>query len=168
MANYNLPNSVLSRVEVSPVEDMLLWLLRDAFPEIPVHSLIPNETNDADFILARKNHSSGEPKTNETFLHTADIYIDVFTTGPEGDARAALISEAVRVMLRNAWVNNVYIPNRGWVRHVICLEDGSLVSDWATTGGPVQYADLPNEYWRYQSQYQFTWRRQTGSPFLTV
>lgn len=169
MTTYNLPLSVRQRVEKSPIEDVLLTVLRDAFPDVPVYSLIPNNPKQL-LIVVRKDHPFGDiDPHDDKFLRYARFTVNCFAWDDEevgGDTKAALLSEAVRVALRDAWVNNQYVPNRGWISRIWTIEDGTRVTDWATSAGPVQYADLPNGYTRYESKYVLLLRCDVNNTFI--
>lgn len=155
----DLPYSVVERVELTPAEDALLYLLRQSFPEIPCYSLIPENPPNL-FILVRKDAAFGGWDGDPRFVDVAQLRIDVFTVDPDGDEKGGLVSEAVRVALRDAWLDNTHIPGRGWVVKIKLTHEPSRKADWATSAGPVQYADLPTGYWRYESKYELVLRRE--------
>lgn len=148
----SLPASVLALIENEPVEDVLLAILRRGLPDIPVYSLIPLHP-PANFILIRKLAGIGNWNGDPRFTDTGRFFINTFTQDPDGDYKGAVLSEAVRVVLRNAWLEHWSFPNLGSVIEIEYQAEAGRVSDWATSAGPVQYADLPTGYWRYQSIY---------------
>lgn len=158
MAVVNLPASVLALVELSPIEDVALVILKDGLVDIPSYSLIP-ETVPDDFIVVRRAHGYGLWKGDERFTDWARITVHVLTKDPDGDEKGALLSEAVRVVMRNAWLNNKLIPGRGYVSRIEMRSEPSRVTDWATASGPVQFADLPTGYWRYETTYGISIRK---------
>ncbi|WP_263729962.1 hypothetical protein [Cellulomonas sp. SG140] len=159
MATPNLPASVLSRLELSPIEDFMLALLREDFPDIPIYSLIP-KTPTFPFIVVRRGHRMGGWNGDPRFTDAALVELQVFAQDPDGDEAAALISEAVRVALRDAWLSHRVIPGRGSVIEITMTEEPSRVTDWATSSGPVQFADLPSGVWRYETHYLVSIRKE--------
>jgi hypothetical protein len=59
----------------------------------------------------------------------------------------------VRTVLRTAWLEHWHFPGLGSVIQIDMQHEPSRRADWATSAGPVQYADLPHGYWRYESSY---------------
>ncbi len=160
-----LPDSVYDLVEYAPLEDVVLPILRDGFPEIPVYSLIPEEGlrafTEADalpFILVRRHAVQGVWGGDPRFMDAGAFTIHTFTKDPDGDEDGALLSEAVRVVMREAWLGKKTVPGVGSVASVRLYEAPRRVSDWATASGPVQFADLPTGVWRYESIYSISIR----------
>jgi hypothetical protein len=94
----------------------------------------------------------GDPR----FTDTGRFAIHTFTADPDGDYKGAVLSEAVRVVLRNAYLEQVVGPDLGSVIEIEMTSEPTRSSDWSTSSGPVQYADLPTGYWRYQTTYHLT------------
>lgn len=153
-----LPASIASKIEFSPIEDVILYVLREAFPDIPVHSLVP-EDPPGTFILARRDDGNMWWRGDPRFVDQAIVQIDVFTVDPDGDEKGSLISEAVRTVMRDAGRSKMKIPGRGSVHRTRLVNDPSRKPDWATAQGPVQYADLPAGTYRYESKYELAVRR---------
>lgn len=154
----SLPESVLNLVENTPYEDMVLAILRRGLPEVPVYSLIP-QSPPPFFILARRLQGIGNWSGDPRFTDFGRFFIHTFTQDPDGDSKGAALSEAVRVVLRNAWLEKWTFPNLGSVIEIKTSNEPSRVTDWATSAGPVQYADLPTGFWRYESIYVMKIRR---------
>jgi hypothetical protein len=70
-----------------------------------------------------------------------------------------MLAEAVRVALRDAWLDHHSVPGRGHIVRVDMTSAPRRVTDWATATGPVQYADLPTGVWRYETAYRIAIRR---------
>jgi len=155
----NLPASVLAHLELSPVEDVMLYVLRDAFPDLSIRSLL---STDPEFplVLVRRSPGLGESDGDPRFVDAAIVDVHVFAQDPDGDEAAALISEAVRVALRNAWLAHARVPGRGSIIKVAMTSTPHRSPDWATSSGPVQYADLPAGTWRYEASYHVTIRKE--------
>jgi hypothetical protein len=153
-----LPESVLALVEYSPVEDVLLAILREGLPDVPVVSLIADNPPPT-FVLVRRSAGFGDWSGDPRFTDSGRFAIHTYTTDPDGDQKGALLSEAVRVVLRNAWLTQKNLPGLGSIISIKMTSEPSRKTDWATSSGPVQYADLPNGVWRYESTYQINIRK---------
>lgn len=148
-----LPQAIKDLAELSPVEDVLLNILRLGLPGVTVRSLIPL---DASFplVIVRRAPGFGEWQGDTRFLDVAEVNIHAFTEDPNGDEDGAILSEAVRVVLRNAWFNKRVVPGLGSITSLRMTDAPRRVTDWATSTGPVQYADLPSGCWRYETTYK--------------
>ena len=163
LSQYNLPPSVEAKVEMSPMEDIALYILRHELPDIPVYTLIPETVTEDAFILVRRAFPFGDWKGDSRFLDAGRVEVHIYaqdTPGTTGDARGALIGDAVRVAFRDAFVKNLYVPGRGWVTRTRMVGEPVRKTDWATSAGPVQYADLPEGFWRYEAKFFLTVRRE--------
>lgn len=155
----DLPQAIYDMVENRPVEDVLLAILRESMPpEVPVFSLIPEELPD-NFVLVRRLAGLGEWDGDPRFTDTGRFLIHTFTQDPDGDYKGAILSEAVRVIMRNAWMNKWHRADLGSVIEIRMVSEPSRKSDFTTSSGPVQYADLPIALWRYESTYSLHVRR---------
>lgn len=156
----DLPASVYALIENKPVEDIVLAILREGLPDIPIYSLIPEATPEH-FILVRRLTSLGDWEGDPRFTDAGRFVVHAYTADPDGDYKGAVLSEAVRVVLRNAgtgtrkWSD----PELGSVISISMTSEPSRQTDWATSSGPVQYADLPTGYWRYESLYSIQIRK---------
>lgn len=159
MAELDLPDSVLSLVRFKPIEDTLLAIVRDGLPDIPVTSLIEDEPLRPYFIVVRRVPSFSQWDGDPRFVDIARFSVHVFAADPDGDEKGALISEAVRNVMREAERTQKKIPGVGWVSKIKMMAEPARVTDWATSSGPVQYADLPTGMWRYETQYRIEIRR---------
>jgi hypothetical protein len=153
-----LPESVRRLAELSPVEDVVLALLRMALPEIPVHSLV-TYPHPVPSVLVRRTYTVNDGTGDPRFLDTADILVHCYAADPNGDADAAVLAEACRVALRDAWLQHRVVPGVGYLTKVLTRTPPRRVADWSTSSGPVQYADLPRGTWRYEAQYSITVRK---------
>lgn len=155
----SLSPDVLDLVEFEPIEDFFLPVLRDGLgPSVTVGATIPQDT-PFPFVLARRLPGSFEFSSDGRFLEGGLLLINTFTVGIDGDADGARLQEAVRVVLRNAWLNRVIVPGVGHLYGIRRVAEPHRSPDWATSVGPVQYADLPSDTWRYESSYAFGLRR---------
>lgn len=157
----SLPESVLRLVEMTPVEDLLLAVLREGLPDVPIQTLIqPNQ--DFPFVLIRSTGSWGTWQGDARFIDSSTVDVHAFCDGLNADTDANLLSEAVRVVLRDS-VNKVH-PGKGHLVSVEMLDRPKRSPDWATSVGPVQYADLPTGVERWETSYRITLRKPVA-PF---
>lgn len=154
----DLPASVLAMTELQPVEDLLLHVLREGLPDVEVLSLIPDDPPYT-FILVRRQAGLGDYSGDPRFTDRARFTIHAFTHDPDGDEKGAVLSEAVRVVLRNAWLAHTTVPGLGSIIRCEMTVEPSRKTDWATATGPVQYADLPTGFHRYESAYVLSVRK---------
>lgn len=154
----NLPASIRAIAERTPVEDFLLDLFRQELPDIPTNSLIADD-QVFPFILVRRIPGVGEESGDPRFIDAATVSIQTFVPDPDGDEDSAILSEACRVVLRDAWLKQKGVPARGHITDMEMLMSPRRVTDWATSTGPVQYADLPTAVIRYEAQYALSIRR---------
>ena len=159
-----LPDAVRALAELSPVEDILLAVLRDGLPGVAVNSLIGAHQRFP-LVLARRAPHFGEWQGDTRFLDSADVTVHTFAEDPNGDEDAAILAEAARVVLRNAWLYHRSVPDRGHITRVQMTSAPRRVTDWATASGPVQYADLPTGVWRYETTYRIEIRKPRIRPF---
>ncbi|MFE5971392.1 hypothetical protein ACIRSU_25570 [Streptomyces sp. NPDC101160] len=159
-----LPDHIKAMAELSPVEDLLLAVLREGLPGIRVKSLVDLH-EQFPLVLVRRDPTWGEWQGDTRFTDAARVVINCFVPDPNGDEEAAILSEAVRVVLRNAWLNQKVYPRRGHIIRVDLNSAPRRATDWATATGPVQYADLPTGVWRYESIYDVQIRKPRTRPY---
>ena len=152
----DIPDSIRALAERTPAEDFVLDLFRAEMPEIQSGTLLATD-QAFPFLLIRRipgSWGSEDPR----FLDTATMSIQAFVSDPNGDEDAGILSEAARVVLRDAWLRQTVIPGRGHLAAWEMAQAGRRASDWATATGPVQYADLPSGVVRYEARYYLTLR----------
>ncbi|MFF3793780.1 hypothetical protein ACFYXW_27670 [Streptomyces sp. NPDC001981] len=159
-----LPAEIKALAELSPVEDLMLAILRDGLPGIQVRSLIAKDQTFP-LVLVRRDPSFGNWQGDTRFLDAARVAVHVFCQDPDGDEDAAILSEAVRVVIRDAWLSQKVVPSRGHITRVDLASAPRRVTDWATSTGPVQYADLPTGVWRYEATYDIEIRKPRNRPY---
>lgn len=159
-----LPDEIKALAELSPVEDILLPVLRAGLPGIRVQSLIAKDQKFP-LVLVRRAPDMGEWQGDPRFTDQAIVFVHTFCEDPDGDEDAAILAEAVRIVLRDAADNNVVVPGRGHFTYVEMTSAPRRVTDWATATGPVQYADLPTGVWRYETQFEIGVRKPRTPPF---
>ncbi|WP_406192360.1 hypothetical protein OH733_05430 [Streptomyces griseus] len=159
-----LPPEIKALAELSPVEDLMLAVLRQGLPGIQVNSLIA-KGQTFPLVIARRDPSFGNWAGDTRFLDAARVGVNVLCEDPDGDQDAAILSEAVRVVLRNAWMAQTVYPGLGHITRVDLASAPRRQTDWATSTGPVQYADLPTGVWRYESTYDIEIRKPRNRPY---
>lgn len=155
----SLPESVYQLRQFPAVEDLVLLILRAALPDVPVYTLVPEKTDLFPFVLVRADYDPGNWKGDHRFLDRSMIAVHTFTEDPDGDDQGAVLSEAIRVILANFMRNPVKPDGSEAIRKIRMTSRPRRVPDWATSQGPVQYADLPTGAYRYESLYRVTFRR---------
>jgi hypothetical protein len=140
-----------------PLEDLLLPLLRPRLTGISVQSLL-HDDQTFPVVLVRSNGDWGNWSGDRRFIDTAQLNVQVFCDGLNADEDAAILSEAVRVVLIES-INKV-VPGWGHIIDVDMVSRPRRVADWASSTGPVQYADLPTQISRYETLYEVVARRQ--------
>lgn len=160
-----IPASIKALAELSPVEDLIIALLRPGLAGIPVQTLI-NDNQAFPLVLVRRGDNFGNWGGDlRGFMDDAELIIHAFAEDPDGDEDAAILAEAVRVVLRDAWLSNTVIPGRGHLTGMKMTSPPRRVSDWATSTGPVQYADLPTGVHRYEIRFEVAIRKPRIQPF---
>lgn len=159
-----LPASVKAMAEFAPVEDVLLPILRARIPDVAIHSLYKDDQDFPVVVVRRVNPIQGWPG-DPRFVDVAIIDIECLCEGPDADQDAALLAEAVRVSLRDAWLEQDVVPSRGGISFTKQIIPAHKVPDWATSVGPVQYADLPAGVVRYESSFRIDIRKPKQRPF---
>lgn len=147
-----LPPEIGDLAELEPYEDLFLAILRENLPDsIPVQSLY---SDDQTFpvVLVRRAPDWGFWDGQEPWLDMASVEIHVLCQGIEADKDCAVLSNAIRAILRRS-VNKVY-PGLGHIKSCYVLQAPHRTPDWATSSGPVQYADLPTGVMRYETMYR--------------
>jgi hypothetical protein len=109
-------------------------------------------------VLARRTYSV-EAENTDRFVDRAHLQVQTFCEDPDGDADAAILAEAARLALRDAWLNQTVIPGLGYLTYMQVYMPPRRVADWVTAAGPIQYADLPDGTWRYDANYVIAVRR---------
>ena len=160
----NLPDSVKNLAELTPAEDLALGILRASLTDIEVNSQI-RAKQTFPFIMVRRLPTFLDFPADERFTASVDLAVHTFAEDPDGDRDAAIIADAVRVVLRNAWLNGYSDPGLGSVNFFDVLSPARRASDWATASGPVQYADLPSGVWRYEARYRLVIRKPRNLPY---
>ena len=159
-----LPNSVKAIAEFAPVEDLLLAVLRENIPDVSIQPVIQADQTFP-FVTVRRSPTMGSYQGDSRFTDWAEVTINAFCSDPNGDEDAAILSEAVRVVLRDAAFERKVYPGLGYITRAELISAPRRAADWATATGPVQYADLPTGTWRYESRYEVEIRKPSARPY---
>lgn len=159
-----LPDAIKAIAEFAPVEDLMLAVLRDKLPGITVQSQV-EDVQTFPFVLVRRSSTMGLYAGDSRFTDWAEVIVSCLCLDPNGDEDAAILSEAVRVVLRDAAVERQVYPGLGYITEVTLAASPRRAPDWATATGPVQYADLPTGTWRYEARYEIEIRKSSTKPF---
>jgi hypothetical protein len=143
-------------VQLRPIEDLLLAVLRPALTNVSVQTLVFDDQTFP-FVLIRTNGDWGSWGGDPRFIDTAQVNVQVYCEGLNADEDAAILSEAVRVTLI-ANVNRVF-PGIGHMTKADMTQRPRRAADWASATGPVQYADLPTSVFRYETLYEISVKR---------
>lgn len=162
----DIPASIKALTELTPIEDIILTVLRERIPDFDFRSLIP-DLDRVPFAQVRRLAGGGAFGADPRFGDSGRFAIHVFTKDPDGDEKGALISDGIRVALRDAAAVNWGNPGIGWIVKLQMDTEPIRKSDWATSSGPVQYADLPAGHWRYETGYSIQIRKAVaGAPYV--
>lgn len=151
---YDLPASVKPKVALVPYEDLVLTILRKKHPDMDFDSLISYDMRDFKyaFVNVRRYPGDGYWSGRQRLLDDGSVLIEVFTKNPDGDAKGALISEALVNTIIEAGHEHEYYPGLGSIVKAELIEEPIRKTDWVTATGPVQFADLPTGTWRYETR----------------
>ncbi|MFC0622817.1 hypothetical protein [Kribbella deserti] len=159
-----LPDAVRALAELSPLEDLILAILQPRLTGVEVKTLIRAD-QDFPLVLIRRGDNFGTWAGDMRFTDAAQLNVHCFCADPDGDEDAAILSEAVRVILRDAWLTSLVIPGRGHLLHLEMQSAPRRATDWATATGPVQYADLPTGVHRYETRFNVAIRKPRTRPY---
>lgn len=159
-----IPDQIKALAERSPAEDLMLAVLRQGLPGMEVKSLIADDQTFP-FVLVRRIPGLGDSAEDARFIDSASIAVHCFVPDPDGDEDAAILSEAIRVVIRDAWLAQKVYPGLGHITSFDMSSAPRRVTDWATATGPVQYADLPSGVVRYETQYHLEIKKPRARPY---
>lgn len=157
-SRFNLPDSVTSRVQFYPYEDILRAMFERGMPEIRFETYLP-ERMTYPIVTGGRFLPGGAWSGDPRFIDSGPIKINVFTEGPDADIEAFLISEAIRVMFLEASLERWNFPGKGSIVSIDMQSEPTDSDDWATSAGIVQFADLPEQVTRFETVFRMTIRR---------
>lgn len=161
LSYLNLPAAITDKVEMLPLEDVALRVLRDALPGVAIRSLIESDQLPIErfFVLVRRIPGIGIWRGDERFIDYGGLAVHVYAQDMDSDEVGAIVSEACRVALRDSASRRDWYPELGGLIRVQLVEEPMRKTDWATSSGPVQFADLPAGMQRYEARYNLWVRR---------
>lgn len=154
-----LPASVVERLDQHPIVDVILDILREDFPDIDIGTLIPPNPTFP-FVLVRKGRAVGEWTGDPRFTDASQVEIQVFTEDPDGEPKGELISLAIAKAMHEAGMTRRNVPGKGSIIAIYMTDEPRRAPDWATSQGPVQYADLPAGVWRHETKFDVSIRKK--------
>lgn len=159
-----LPASVTEKVRFYPFEDILVEIFKRGLEGVKFVTYIAEDIEDYPYVTGFRFTPqagwSGDPR----FIDTGLIRINVFTSGEHAEDEGFFISEAIRVMMLQAHLERWHFPGVGSVLNIEMTVEPTESTDWATSTGVVQFADLPKGVLRSETVYRMTIRRpQTES-----
>lgn len=160
-----LPASILASSEHEMIaEDVVLELFRRRLPGVRFTSLIEQD-RPAPYVLLRKANYGGDWQPDDRFLTAFYFSVETFTSGLEADSEGPQIIAAMKNELtRAALANDPVLDGLGWVQAGRLVESPRRRADFANSEGPVQYADLPQDYARYMSTFYIQIKRAHTGP----
>lgn len=109
-------------------------------------------------LVSRRNGAGGFGTASPTYTRVALVELNTITDGVEADDTADKLQEAARKLLFEAWLNQDEYPGVGVINRLDTQVIASRVSDWQTSTGVVQYAELPAGAQRYEAVYSLLLR----------
>lgn len=165
-----LPDSILALAEHSAAEDLALAILRARISEVPIVTAIELKQTFP-VVLVRRLPTTWQRNTDERFFDSIELAVHCFAEDgtqdgdSSGDKDAAILSDACRIVLRDAALDHFYDPDLGSVTWMEVTAFPRRAPDWATSAGPVQYADLPSNVVRYEARYHLCVRKPLSPPY---
>lgn len=164
----NLPDSVKAMVVTEPlIEDIVLDILREDIPDIPW----ADETSQSQpppFGIIRRDTYLGNGNQDHRFISQAYCVIHTFTYGLNADIDNSRLQEAVKLTMLRAGYEQPRARDWGHISSTRLVEPYRKRSDWQDSEGPVQYADLPNDYTRFTSVWEVKVRRAHLGPHFST
>lgn len=148
-----------------PPEDLLLAVFRPlelAIPNLKVRSFIEDDLFSCPYLMVRAGKGSWNSDSfgsNDTrFTRRTIVDVQSWTEDPDGDEKGAALQELARLTLFAAWRKQVVYPGLGSIGFARVSSPARRASDWATSTGSNQYANLPRGTARFQALYGVTMR----------
>lgn len=158
--DLGFPPELLAKVQLFPLEDFVLAILKPILE--PYGFGVTAQIEDRPefpFILVSRGSGLGEwGGDKKAFRDTAQLIIHHYTMDPDGSQKGAVFGEVVRALLYEAAAEHWTHPEFGTLMNIRMTMEPTRRPDWATSSGPVQYADLPTGAWRYESHFDVTIR----------
>lgn len=147
------------------VEDLLLGILRPVlepkgvhvYAEFEEHMQLPAVVP----LSSRRSGTTAFDGADVAHMRTAVIEMNTICDGPDSAKENAELQEACRHVIINAWRNQTVVEGAGVINRIDNSTIATHVTDWATSTGVVQYANLPNGAERYEAVYRLLIRPPT-------
>lgn len=121
-------------------------------------------------LLSRRSGQAGFAAASVVHTRVALLELNTITDGPDADELADQLQEAARKLILEAWLNQTEVPGAGVINRIDNSTMATAVSDWQTSSGVVQYANLPNGAQRFEAVYRLLLRpprsTQPLNPFI--
>lgn len=160
-----LPASIIASSENEMIaEDVILELFRRRLPGVRFTSLIEQD-RPTPYVLLRKANFGSEWRADDRFLDSFYFSVETFNSGPEADSEGPRIIAAMKNELtRAALAHDSVLDGLGWVQQGRLVQSPRRRADYANSEGPVQYADLPQDYARYMATFFIQIKRAHVGP----
>src|SRR5690606_42146802 len=83
-----IPQSGRDMVQMHPVEDILLPLCREAIPDVPFYSQVPDKKKPFPFVMVRRSFTQMHWRGQLDWLDMAHISVETFTQDVDGVSRS--------------------------------------------------------------------------------
>lgn len=158
----DLWNELKGYAQFGTFEELLQTILSEYITTVPILTKIPpkeSEQRQYPMIVVRRFRPpggwGGDPRG---LLDEGGVSISVFTLGLNATETGQRLSEGIRGVMRQAESERKYYPGLGSIVSARMIAEPANESDWATSAGPVQYADLPTAVVRYTTDYRLVVR----------
>lgn len=145
--------------------------LEGMVPGLKVRSMIEDGLTTP-YVFARMTFGSWTSdsfhNSDNRFSRRAVVNIDIFTDGPDGDSAGWALSELCWQTLYAAREAQTVVPGIGSIAFLRINSPARRVSDWATSTGVQQYANLNKGYTRYQAVYGIVQRPDRRNPMTAA
>ena len=150
--------------------NLVLALLKPLEGEVPglkVRSLLESEFTLPYVLVRAVSGAWGSDSfhgSDRRFLQRAVVDVQTFTDGINADTAGDALSELCYQVLFAAKQKGTLVPGVGYLNFIRTSTAARRVSDWATSTGVQQYANLNKGYTRYQATYGIVHRPDFSAP----
>ena len=160
----------ISVPEFAPVEDLFLGILdplEGLIPGLKVRTGIEGGASFArPYVFIQRSPAAFAGSVvggDERFTQRAVVSVHVFCREPDGELKAARLSEIVRRFLFSAWLKGQVVPKSGSMRELVLLASPHRATDWTSGTAGDYLANLPNGVVRYETEYGVVLRPVTDA-----
>lgn len=160
-----LPQSVIDATRHEIVaEDAVLDILHRRLSDLHTTSWV-NQEDPPPYVLIRQATFVSSWTADDRFMEDFYVTAESFTEGPDADVEGPRLLAAIGDALKRAGLaKDVVLDGLGWVQEGRLIEPPRRRADFANSEGPVQYADLPQNYARFISTYRVKIKRANIGP----